>query len=406
MSAESPIIAILPENNDVEFVNQIIKGVNLGENSFSVIIGTPENAVTLLSKRISSPRYLLIDIGNLGKNSLNEIDAVAEYCEAGTRVVVIGLENDLNFYRELRKRGIVDYFVKPANITDVQQALFGNIVSAKTSGGDGKVICFMSAASSDGSSTIAINTAYAITTEYKKSVVLVDMDYQFGMIAKNLDLPHKFGIKEVFDNPGRGIDSTLIESVTIPYKNSKLKVISAPNALIDFPHITQELISDLINTLKKDYDFVVIDLPHIWTPLVSSSLKNADYAVMVAQLWLRSISHSSRLLAAWSSVGINKNNITLVANRSGAKFKEAISASDFEKVCGLPFIFYFLNDTKSVIAAENNGRTILEDIKSDLGDQFRQFAEYFVKGKITSNPDSSKTSASAKPKLFGIIGNK
>ena len=407
MATESPIIAILPDNAEIEFVNNIIKEANLGANPVSIVIGTPASALDLLSKRVSSPKYLIIDIGTHGKEIIDEIDSVAEYCEAGTRVVVIGLENDLNFYRELRSKGIADYFTKPAKIADVKLALFGNnLTTVKTSSGGGKVISFMSAASADGASTIALNTAYAIATEYQKSVVLVDMDYQFGMIAKNLDLPHQFGIKEIFDNPERGIDSTLIESMTIPYKNSKLKIIAAPNALHDFPYVPKELISDLISTLRRDYDFVIIDLPHIWAPLVSASLTNTDYTVMVAQLWLRSISHSSRLLAAWNNIGINKANITLVANRSGAKFKEAISASDFEKVCGLQFSFYFLNDTKSVIAAENNGRTILEDVKSELGNQFRQFAAYFVKGKMGAVSDGSKNTTQAKSKIFGIIGNK
>jgi Flp pilus assembly CpaE family ATPase len=123
---------------------------------------------------------------------------------------------------------------------------------------------------------------------------------------------------------------------------------------------------------------------------------------MVAQLWLRSITHSSRLLATWRKIGIKDKQISLVANRSGAKFKEAVSFNDFERVCGLSFACYFDNDTKSVIAAENNGRTILEGANSDLSKQFRKFAASFANPKAESSPEAS----APKSRLTGLMGRK
>src|SRR5262249_14734410 len=147
-------------------------------------------------------------------------------------------------------------------ITDVRAALLIENEEEKADG-NSKVIAFMSAASGDGASTIALNTAYALATEYRKSVVLVDMDYQFGMVAKNLDLTTPFGIKELFEHPDRGIDSTLIERMIAAYGNTRMKIIAAPNQLLTLPEIRAEVIRDLINILRKEYDVVVLDLPHI-----------------------------------------------------------------------------------------------------------------------------------------------
>ncbi len=379
-------MAIIAHESEREFAMQVADTHN-GINA-DIIIGSPLDAVMAISSRSEPPRYLIIDIGERQHDILPEIDTIAEYCEVGTRVVVIGTVNDVSFYRELRARGVSEYFTKPAKIADVRAALYSkNITVSNAVKGNGKVLAFMSAASGDGASTVALNTAYALATEHRKSVVLVDMDYQFGMVAKNLDLTTPFGIKELFDNPDRGIDSTLIERMIVSYKNSRLKIIAAPNGLHNIPHVEEELVYNLITTLKNDYDFVVLDLPHIWTPLVSSALTQSNHAVMVAQLWLRSITHSSRLLAAWRSVGIRNNQISLVANRSGSKFKEAVRETDFERVCGLPFTAHFSNDTKSVIAAENNGRTIIEGSNSDLLRQFKEFAAYFGKQEVDSNAD-------------------
>ncbi|HEU5047059.1 MAG TPA: AAA family ATPase [Rickettsiales bacterium] len=405
MNTQSQVMLIVLHEADTEFACQIAdRGDGIAPH---LVIGTPIDAIEEFTKRPFSPDYLLIDVGERSHDVLPEIDTIAEYCEVGTRVVVLGTVNDVSFYRELKSRGVSEYFTKPANPSEVRTILYFR--QPAKSGAKGQVISFMSAASGDGASTIALNTAYALATEYNKSVVLVDMDYQFGMIAKNLDLATQFGIKELFDNPARGIDSTLIEHMILAYKNSKLKIIAAPNQLHHIPDVPEELISSLISTLSSDYDFVLLDLPHIWNNLTHAALTQSSHTVMVAQLWLRSITHSSRLLTAWRKAGMKDSQISLVANRSGAKFKEAVSFGDFERICGLPFKCHFDNDTKSVIAAENNGRTILEGGASDLSRQFKRFAGLL--GGESNQPQQSATaepaaSGSVKSRLAGIMGKK
>jgi pilus assembly protein CpaE len=388
-------MAIIAQEADREFALQVIGA----DATPHIIVGSPLDAVSEFAKRTFSPNYLFLDIGERGADVLPEIDKIAEYCEPGTRVVVIGLINDVNFYRELKERGVSEYFIKPARPDAIREVLY---YKQEENTGAGEVISVMCAASGDGASTVAINTAYALATEYNKTVVLVDMDYQFGMIAKNLDLTTQFGIKEMFDNPDRGIDSALIERVILQYKDSRLSVISAPNQLHFIPQVPDEFIYNLITTLSNDYDFVIIDLPHVWNPLTSACLSQSNHIVMVGQLWLRSITHSSRLLNAWRKIGIKDKQISLVANRSGAKFKEAVSAGDFERVCGLSFRAQFDNDTKSVIAAENNGRTILEGQPCDLSRQFKKFA-----AQISHNQWSDGKSGDGSPKSrFSLIGKK
>jgi pilus assembly protein CpaE len=400
MNRQSPVMAIVTHENEQGFAHQVANA--LGYPFADVVIGSPRDGATALAARDVSPRYLIIDIGERAGDILPEIDAIAEYCEEGTRVVVIGSVNDVNFYRELRTRGVIEYFTRPAKIADIRTALYFENTTGKE--GAGKVIACMSAASGDGASTIALNTAYSLATEYRKSVVLVDMDYQFGMVAKNLDLTTPFGIKELFEHPDRGIDSTLIDRMIATYSTSRLKIIAAPNQLLQFPDVRAEVIRDLIAILRRDYDAVVLDLPHIWTPWVAAALAQSTHAVMVAQLWLRSVTHSSRLLSVWRNNGVNNDQISLLINRSGAKFKEAVSPRDFERVCTSPIRYYFVNDIKSVVAAENQGKTLLEAGNSLLCRQFKEFAGFFDKSDGAEN--TQITTSGAKAKLSGLLGKK
>lgn len=368
MSLSSPVMAILPNEAETGFANQVANA--LGYPYADIVVGNPIEATYAISNRDKAPTYIIIDIGSRGTDVLSEIDALAEYCEEGTRVVVIGEFNDIRFYRELKQLGVLEYFTRPANLQEVRAAL---TIESSVDSGNSKVISVMSAASGDGSSTVAMNTAYAIAQYYNKKTVLVDMDYQFGMIAKNLDLNTQFGIRELFDHPDRGIDATLIRRMISTYGN-KLEVIAAPNDLKLMPAITPESVRNLIQTLRAEFDVVVIDLPHIWTNWTAGAIASSTDTVLVAQLWLRSITHAARLLNIWRAMGIEENKITVAINRSGAKFKEGISEKDFERVCGHKVDANLANDIRTIVMAENQGQTILEVSQSTLANQVKQLA--------------------------------
>ena len=386
-SQHSPVMAVLVDEGDHEFANQVANA--LGHTYADIVVGTPIDAARALHARDLSPNYIILDIGSRGHDVLPEIDGLAEYCEPTTRVVVLGTTNDVNFYRELRQRGIVEYFTHPAKIGEIRNALIHDRAGMKSA--EGHVITFMSAASGDGASTVALNTAFCLAHEHKQPTVLVDMDYQFGMIAKNLDISTPFGIKELFEHPDRGIDATLVDRMLVEY-GSNLKVIGAPNDLRVLPNVKPELVRDLITTLRQKFKYVIIDLPHVWSMWVAAALSNATQNVMVAQLWLRSVTHSSRLLGVWRDIGISDEAISIIINRSGAKFKEAVTVKDYERVCNHKIDYYLANDIKSVVSAENQGRTILEVGSSLLETQFKEFSAGLVKSNARGKQEEDNRS--------------
>lgn len=364
-------MAVLSDEKETTFANQVANA--LGHPYADIVIGTPNEACYVLSNREKGPTYIIIELGNRGSEIMPEIERLSEFCEEGTRVVVIGRVNEINFYRQLLQLGVLEYFTYPADLSAVRASL----VSSRGGDSNARVIAFMSAASGDGSSTVAMNTAYSMATDYQKKTVLVDMDYQFGMIAKNLDLNTQFGIRELLDHPDRGIDATLIRRMTSEYKEN-LYIIAAPNDLKYMPQISPETVRDLIHTLKSEYECVIIDLPHSWASWTAAAVSNSDNIVMVSQLWLRSITHASRLLTPWRAMGISDNNITVVINRSGAKFKEGISQTDFERVCSHPVNFSLANDIRTIVMAENQGQTVIEVSQGPLATQFRQLAAMLI----------------------------
>lgn len=381
MSIFSPFLIV---SFDPEEVNALVELARLlGYPDAQVAVGDMEQAIDALNQRSVPPEYILIDIGARGQDVLSEMDALALHCEDNVRVVVIGAVNDIVFYRALRARGILEYFPRPASATDLRPVLLQSKAQQSTDsdGGlqHGTVISVMAAASGDGATTLALNLAYSLAEEYGQPIVLLDMDYQFGLISKSLDLTASFGIRELFDYPDRGLDEMLINKMLVKYRD-KLDIIAAPNDLRLLPMIRPETIRDLINVLRSQFAFVVIDVPHVWTDWTAATLSYSDHSVMVAQLWLRSLTHASRLLGAWHSIGVAEKDISVVINRSGAKFKEAITAQDFERICRHKIAAHIHNDIRAVSQAENDAKTLMEfEEQGIIQQQVRQFGHTLCK---------------------------
>jgi pilus assembly protein CpaE len=349
-----------------------------------VFYGSPAQAAVKLAEHQITPSHLVIDIGGRGADVLEELDQLAQQCESGTRVVAVGNTNDITLYRALLARGVLEYFPMPVEPSEIFRVLTAPLPSAAPvaavaaappathSTATKRVISFYSAASGDGASSAALNTAYAMSQLFNGTTVLVDMDYQFGMVAKHLDLQNQYGIRDLFDHPERGVDATLIRRMVANY--GKLHVITAPAELRYLPTVAPEAISGLMATLKESYDNIILDLPHVWTPWVAAAAQQSTHVVLIAQLWLKSVSHAARMMRVFREMNVPLDRIVTVINRSGARFKEAIDSSDFERVCGTTIRHTLANDIKTITAAEAEAKSVFEVPESALANDFMALA--------------------------------
>ncbi len=351
-----------------------IAGV-MGQDAPMIVHGSPLDAARKMAELAASPSHIVMDIGTRGADVLYEIDALAEHCDANTRVIAAGSTNDIGLYRELIGRGVLDYLPMPANPRDIVETFSKSRASARASAPAahspataparaGRVIACIAAGSGDGASMVALNSAYIISGNAPGSTVLIDMDYQFGMIAKQIDLQAAFGIRELFDNPDRIVDATLLRRMVAKY--GTLDVISAPADLRFLPTMDATTVRNLLSVLRENYDTIIIDLPHVWQPWVASIIQEADKVVMVAQLWLKSVAHAARFMKVWRDMGISPDKICAVINRAGAKFKEAVEEDDFERVCATTIRFRLANDIRTIGAAEAQAKTVAELPPSEL----------------------------------------
>jgi pilus assembly protein CpaE len=395
------LIVILSQPGNESWAQQVLAAA--APETPYILVASPRDAARYLADNAISPSHVVLDIGSRGHDVLAEIDELAQQCEAGTRVVAVGDTNDIALYREILARGVLDYLPNPAPIDAIIKALTAVVqppasrtMTSATTGDTKRIIVFTSAASGDGASTVALNTAYAISQLANGNTVLVDMDYQFGMVAKHLSLQNQYGIRDLFDYPERGVDATLIKRMVASY--GKLHVITAPPELRYLPTVNAAAIRELITTLSATYDNVIIDLPHVWLPWVATAAQQSTHLVLVAQLWLKSVSHAARMMRAYREINVPAERVTAIINRSGAKFKEAIDEKDFERVCGTTIRYTVTNDIRTIVAAEGSAKTIMELQPSELSADIERIARGLLGMPIKESTAEKRSGLFAKRK--------
>ncbi|MGE3713321.1 MAG: CpaE family protein [Alphaproteobacteria bacterium] len=404
MSNISPFLIVSFDQEELSGLVELARV--LGYPDVQVAVGGIAQAIEALNERTTAPEYILIDIGGRNDAALKDIDELALHCEESVRVVVVGTVNDIVFYRELKARGVLEYFPRPVQASELRTVLFNSKAlqtTTRESSGLGTVVSVMAAASGDGATTVALNLAYSLATTYNQPTVLVDMDYQFGLISKSLDLNATFGIRELFDYPDRGLDDMLISKMLVKYHDN-LDIVAAPNELRLMPMIRPETIRELVGVLRSKFAFIVVDVPHVWTDWTAATLTYSDHSVMVAQLWLRSLTHASRLLSGWHSIGVSDKDISVVINRSGAKFKEAITTQDFEHICRHSITAHINNDIRAVAHAEHEAKTLMETEDGGIiRDQFNQFAGHLCRRYRPDAVEQVKQQGSLKKSLKSLL---
>ena len=99
-----------------------------------------------------TPNLIVIESSLPRQQMLAELDRLAESCDRGTKVVVIGHVNDVILYRELLKRGVSEYLVAPVTPLQLMESV-SNLYNNPESDPVGHVFAFIGAKGGVGSST-------------------------------------------------------------------------------------------------------------------------------------------------------------------------------------------------------------------------------------------------------------
>jgi pilus assembly protein CpaE len=227
----------------------------------------------------STPNVIMIETESRGEEILTGLDSLAEVCDSGTRVIVIGRQNDVVLYRELTRRGVSDYLIAPVDTLDVVRSVCG-LFSAPDAKPVGRLIAVVGAKGGVGSSTIAHNIAWAIARDLQLDTVVADLDLGFGTAGLDFNQDPPQGIADAVFSPER-IDTNFVDRL-LSKCTDHLSLLAAPATLDRIYDLSSECFDSIYDALRATMPYVVLDVPHQWTGWTRRTLMAADDILIVA----------------------------------------------------------------------------------------------------------------------------
>jgi pilus assembly protein CpaE len=304
-----------------------------------------------------TPNLLMVESSAQASQVLHEIDTLAEHCDDHVKVLVIGAVNDITLYRQLVARGVSEYLVppfQPLSIIRSISALFADPDAPFL----GKQISVVGAKGGVGASTIAHNLAWALAENTHVNTTLVDLDLSFGTTSLDFNQDTPQTIADALLAPERA-DNAVIERL-LTRATERLSLFTAPaniNQIIDIP---DESYAMVIESVRRNVPYMVLDLPHAWSHWVRNTLIASDEVIIVCQPDLASLRNGKNMIDQLKGHRVNDHAPRLVLNMCGVPKRPEIPMKDFAAAIGVDPDIIVPFEPEVFGMAANNGQMISE----------------------------------------------
>jgi len=320
-----------------------------------------------------TPNVIILESENRGDDILDGLDQLANYCDAGTRVIVIGCHNDVALYRELVRRGVSDYLISPVETLQVVRAVCG-LFSAPDAKPVGRIVAVVGAKGGVGASTIAHNIAFSMARDLMLDAVVTDLDLGFGTAGLDFNQDQPQGIAEAVFSPDR-IDTAFIDRL-LAKCTENLSLLAAPATLDRVYDFGAEAFDAIFDSLRATVPCVVLDVPHQWTGWSKQTLIGADDILIVAAPDLANLRNTKNIYDLLKASRPNDRLPRYCLNQVGVPKRPEIKAADFAKALEVEPMATIPFEPQLFGSAANNGQMIAEISSSHrTAEIFRQLAQ-------------------------------
>lgn len=281
--------------------------------------------------------------------------------EHAGRVVVLLDNADLETTRRLVREGVFDVLPTPVSETALVISLERMLKHFETEAAQpraaGQVIAFLKAGGGVGATAIATQLATIFAARDKNlRVCLADLDVQSGSAAVYLDLQGTVTMSQVLA-AGKNVGDIRF-SEALSAHPSGVRVLGDSQEFIPLESLQPALIENLIVTLRRDFDIVLLDLPPAWMSWTDRALRQVDRIVLVTHLSVPHAHLTRRQLKVLASQRLDVTPLTLVCNAVGGQAPAGVSLKAMEKAIGRTFDAVLPEDRKLMDEAINQGVAI------------------------------------------------
>lgn len=312
----------------------------------------------------------------------------------GINIIMISNNNDSEYILGAYKKGIKDYLKSPCDVSELCatiERLYEEVSDNGLDHSNGKIISVFSNKGGIGVTSVATNLAVSLSQLKDTRVLLCDFVFHHGDIAIFLDTEVKYTINEIISNMNR-IDKPFLDN-SLSKTDAGLFILHSPENPEDSDYINNNHLVELLNNLRRFFDFIVVDTAHDYSDCNISIFDASDVILELLTLELPCICNCGKTLEVFQKLRYERDKVKLVVNRTNAK--NQIGVRVVEEQLNYPIFYQLPNDYMTVVKAINNGRSIFDVSKSapmshainglrdsimkDLNKQYPEDKESFLK---------------------------
>jgi pilus assembly protein CpaE len=219
----------------------------------------------------------------------------------------------------------------------------------------GRCLIFAGAKGGSGVTTVASNFAVALTQASNQGVVLLDLDLQLGDAALGLGLSSDFSALDALQNENR-LDSDLVSKLLVRH-SSGLQVLAGPDDPNDF-RPTPSAVVRLVNILREDFAWVVVDAGSRYVGYGNSLFDIADKVYFITQVSVTELRNSNRFISTFFK-GDAIKKVEVVLNRYTPRAGE-IDQDSIGKALTVSPAWKIPSDYAAAHAAQNTATALVQ----------------------------------------------
>ncbi|MDA0203813.1 MAG: hypothetical protein O3A53_12305 [Acidobacteria bacterium] len=361
------IVSASPET--VEQLNQAIRTASLDSEAEVWNEFPSDSEMRRRLKESQNPYAAAIFDMSRENEALRLVSALREVSPQTVGIVVNGARR-LGSVVRAKQSGSWGYLTEPYDLRALAERLGVERTIAAERTDSGSLIAFIPAQGGAGASTVALNTAIAMSERLQGHTLLVDYDFHCGAIAFNLKLEPQHTLADALRCDYRNSEWT-----TTATRWQQLDVLVGPRDPSDVGPKDLKRAPSLFAAAASRYHCTVVDLP---APLLRSSaevLDLADQAYVVCTPEITSLHLAKRLIERIRKLGRPGEKVRLLVNRVGSW--GALETEQIRRVVGSEVEWALDNDYAAVRQAAWSGGPIAAG--SALRSQIDQLADQLIR---------------------------
>ena len=361
------------------------------------VAGTGREAVQLA--RELQPNIVMMDINMPDMDGITAVDMITRDVPVA-QVIMMSVQSEADYLRRSMLAGARDFLTKPftsedlistirrvhrmgqtravtaASLSAQPQAQAGRgsaSTAAAQASREGALIVVFGPKGGIGTTAVAVNLSVALGQRSERNkVILVDASLQFGDVGVFLNLPPGRNITDLSASV-EDLDPDSINVIAATHA-SGIKVLLAPPRPEMADLITADSLKRILEELRQQYDFVVVDTATVINDAILTAFDIADRIVLVATPDIPAIKNARLFFEITDALSYPPNKIMLIVNKVDRR--TGITAQMIEDNIKHQVAAQIPLDEATVLNAINRGVPYMSDQRSKpIAQAMQQLAE-------------------------------